>query len=91
MLSFSAVMCATAPKAETGVKSLAEKSHLTNSKGHSQEIISLQKQIHKHRRKAVRELAFPDTRRIGEARLVMAAAMEDVVELLKARAGHQDN
>jgi len=62
---------------------------LTNSKGQSQEIVSLQKQIDKHHRKAVRDLAFPDTRRIGEARLVMAAAMEDLLELLKAHAARQ--
>lgn len=63
---------------------------LTARRDQTREILSLQKRIGTERMKALRELAFPDTRRIGEARIVTVAAMENLVELLKARTDDRD-
>ena len=63
---------------------------LTARRDQTREILSLQKRIGTERMKALRELVFPGTRRIGEARIVTVAAMEDLLELLKARAGDRD-
>lgn len=57
----------------------------------SREIVRFVEQIKRERARALNELAHPATRRIGEARMVMVGATEDLVELLNAYARGTDD